>query len=56
MKRGLLMLCKTQRTLDEEAGYAARANALGVPFEARVTKEGLTKPLSTGQPLVDIFD
>lgn len=33
VKRGLLMLCKTQRTLDEEAEYAARANALGVPAE-----------------------
>ncbi len=32
-KRGLLMLCKTQRTLDEEAGFAARANELGVPAE-----------------------
>jgi uncharacterized protein (DUF1501 family) len=30
-------------------------HALGVPFESRVTKEGLTKPLSTGQPL-DVFD
>jgi hypothetical protein len=28
--------------------------ALGVPYESRVTKEGLTKPLSTGTPL-DIF-
>ncbi|MCE9560613.1 MAG: DUF1501 domain-containing protein [Planctomycetes bacterium] len=30
-------------------------HALGVPYEARVTKEGLTKPLSTGQPLLDLF-
>lgn len=33
VKRGLLMLCKTQRTLDEEARTAATANALGVPAE-----------------------
>jgi D-amino-acid dehydrogenase len=31
VQRGLLMLCKTQHSLDEEAAYAARANALGVP-------------------------
>jgi D-amino-acid dehydrogenase len=31
VKRGLLMLCKTQHGLDEEAAFAARANALGVP-------------------------
>jgi D-amino-acid dehydrogenase len=31
VKRGLLMLCKQQRTLDEEAHVAARANALGIP-------------------------
>ncbi len=30
-------------------------HALGVPYEARVTKEGLTKPLSPGTPL-DIFE
>jgi hypothetical protein len=29
--------------------------SLGVPYEARVTKQGLTKPLSTGAPL-DIFE
>ncbi len=34
VKRGLLMLCKTQCALDEEAEYAARANAFGVPAEA----------------------
>lgn len=33
VKRGLLMLCKTQRTLDEEAKFAAHANELGVPAE-----------------------
>jgi D-amino-acid dehydrogenase len=33
VKRGLLMLCKTQHTLDEEAKFAARANELGVPAE-----------------------
>lgn len=31
-------------------------HALGVPFESRVTKDGLTKPLSTGQPLFDLFE
>ncbi len=32
-QRGLLMLCKTQHALDDEAKYAAQANALGVPAE-----------------------
>jgi D-amino-acid dehydrogenase len=31
--RGLLMLCKTQHSLDEEAKLAAQANQLGVPAE-----------------------
>lgn len=31
-------------------------HALGVPFESRVTRDGLTKPLSTGQPLFDLFE
>ncbi|HEX9046890.1 MAG TPA: FAD-dependent oxidoreductase [Verrucomicrobiae bacterium] len=31
--RGLLMLCKTQHGLDEEAKFAAQANQLGVPAE-----------------------
>ena len=31
--RGLLMLCKTQHGLDEEAKFAARANQLGVPAQ-----------------------
>jgi hypothetical protein len=30
-------------------------HALGVPFEARLTKDGLSRPLSTGQPLVELF-
>jgi hypothetical protein len=30
-------------------------HALNVPYESRVTKEGLTKPLSTGTPLLDLF-
>lgn len=30
-------------------------HSLGVPFEATVTKEGLTKPLSTGTPLLSLF-
>ncbi|MFM7136668.1 MAG: FAD-dependent oxidoreductase [Planctomycetota bacterium] len=33
VKRGLLMLCRTERGLEEEAHFAARANALGVPAE-----------------------
>jgi len=31
VKNGLLMLCKQQHTLDEEARMAAQANALGIP-------------------------
>lgn len=31
-------------------------HALGVPYESRVTRDGLSKPLSTGQPLLDLFD
>ncbi len=31
--RGLLMLCQTQHGLDDEAKFAAQANALGVPAE-----------------------
>ncbi|MFC5455784.1 NAD(P)/FAD-dependent oxidoreductase [Prosthecobacter fluviatilis] len=33
VKNGLLMLCKEQHTLDEEARAAAQANALGIPAE-----------------------
>lgn len=33
VKRGLLMLCKTQKALDEEAGVAVMANQLGVKAE-----------------------
>ena len=33
VKRGLVMLCKTQHGLDDEAAMAARAMALGVPAE-----------------------
>jgi len=38
-KRGLLMLCKTPHTLDEEAKFAARANELGVPAEVLDAKQ-----------------
>jgi hypothetical protein len=31
-------------------------HALGVPYESKVTEQGLTKPLSTGTPLLDIFE
>ena len=30
-------------------------HALGVPFESQVTKEGVSKPLSTGQPILKLF-
>ncbi|HMJ88446.1 MAG TPA: FAD-dependent oxidoreductase, partial [Candidatus Acidoferrum sp.] len=33
VKRGLLLLCKTQHALEEEATYAGKANDLGVPAE-----------------------
>jgi len=33
VKKGLLMLCQTQRALDEEAGTAEKARALGIPAE-----------------------
>lgn len=37
--RGLLMLCKTQHGLDEEAKFAAQANQLGVPAEVLDPKQ-----------------
>ncbi len=37
--RGLLMLCKTQHALDDEAKFAAQANALGVPAEVLDAKQ-----------------
>ena len=46
VKRGLLMLCKTQHGLDEEAKFAARANALGVP--AQVLDANQTAALDPG--------
>ncbi len=39
VKRGLLMLCKTQHALDDEAKFAARANALGVPAQVLDAKQ-----------------
>ena len=30
-------------------------HALGVPFESRITRDGLSRPLSTGQPILDLF-
>lgn len=42
VKKGLLMLCKTQHGLDEEAQTAEKARALGIPAEildARATAE-----------------
>jgi hypothetical protein len=30
-------------------------HALGVPFESRLTKDGVSRPLSTGEPLLDLF-
>src|SRR5262249_15056343 len=38
-KRGLLMLCKTAHTLDEEAKAAAHAQQLGVPAEVLDVKQ-----------------
>jgi D-amino-acid dehydrogenase len=37
--RGLLMLCKTQHALDDEAKFAAQANQLGVPAEILDAKQ-----------------
>jgi D-amino-acid dehydrogenase len=42
VKKGLVMLCKTQQSLDHEAAFAKQANALGVPAEVLDTK-GLAK-------------
>jgi hypothetical protein len=30
-------------------------HALGVPYEAQVTRDGLSRPLSTGKPLLELF-
>jgi hypothetical protein len=30
-------------------------HALGVPYESRVTRDGVSRPLSTGQPLLGLF-
>jgi hypothetical protein len=30
-------------------------HALGVPFASRITKDGVSRPLSTGEPLLDLF-
>ena len=38
--RGLLMLCKTQHGLDDEAKFAASANQLGVPAEVHGRETG----------------
>ena len=39
VKRGLLMLCRTEHGLEEEARFAARANELGVPAEVLDARE-----------------
>jgi D-amino-acid dehydrogenase len=39
VKKGLLMLCKTQHTLDEEAKFAEHANRLGVPAQMLDAKQ-----------------
>lgn len=31
-------------------------HALGVPYESRLTKDGVSRPLSTGTPLLDLLD
>lgn len=38
VKKGLVMLCKTQQSLDHEGAFAQQANALGVPAEVLDTK------------------
>jgi D-amino-acid dehydrogenase len=38
-KRGLLMLCKSPHTLDEEAVFAEKANRLGIPAEVLDAKQ-----------------
>ena len=30
-------------------------HALGVPFESKITKDGVSRPLSTGEPLLNLF-
>ncbi len=42
VKKGLLMLCKEQHTLDEEAKMAAQARALGIPAEVLDAKQTAT--------------
>ena len=42
VKRGLVMLCKTQESLDHEGAFAKQANDLGVPAEVLDAK-GLAK-------------
>jgi len=39
VKRGLLMLCRTEHGLEEEARFAARARELGVPAEVLDARE-----------------
>jgi D-amino-acid dehydrogenase len=39
VRKGLLMLCKTQHALDEEAQTAGKASALGVPAEVLDAKQ-----------------
>ena len=39
VKKGLIMLCKEQHTLDEEAKTAAQARALGIPAEILDAKQ-----------------
>jgi D-amino-acid dehydrogenase len=39
VKKGLLMLCQTQHTLDEEAKIAEKARALGIPAEILDAKQ-----------------
>lgn len=42
VKKGLVMLCKTQESLDHEAAFAKQANQLGVPAEV-IDVKGLAK-------------
>src|SRR2546429_2572740 len=48
VKKGLLMLCKTQHTLAEEAKTAERANQLGVPAEVLDARQTATLDPNVG--------
>ena len=63
VKRGLLMLCKTQHALDDEARTAARARDLSIPAEVLDARQpqrsnracGWTSPVPFSFPRIVIF-